>query len=254
MHLCDFAYFRLDASLVRPARCCRARAFATKPSFPQHCSSYTISWPIHRFPFFCQPHANLGGQHWDRVTCSKVRWGWGEEEILLAPHVPKQTGMAARKTALARDDAAKRRGVQSPALQPLLPFRPAVLCHPDTYMWFDVDGHAHEVLQGEGGEQGDPRMPALYVLAQYQALVKLQSQLLDGEAVFAFLDDVYIVALPNTFAPFMTCSSKRFGTARGFENKTRIWNAAAKNHHALPNSQCRATGALAARACVSLPS
>eukprot|EP00439_Symbiodinium_sp_Y106_P075616 s2771_g15.t1 len=135
------------------------------------------------FPFFCQPHANLGGQHWDRVTCSKVRWGWGEEEILLAPHVPKQTGMAARKTALARDDAAKRRGVQSPALQPLLPFARQFYAIPDTYMWFDVDGHAHEVLQGEGGEQGDPRMPALY-------------------AVFAFLDDVYIVALPKHVRAF----------------------------------------------------
>ena len=110
--------------------------------------------------------------------------------------------MAARKTALARDDAAKRRGVQSPALQPLLPFTRQFYAIPDTYMWFDVDGHAHEVFQGEGGEQGDPRMPALYVLAQYQALVKLQSQLLDGEAVFAFLDDVYIVALPKHVRAF----------------------------------------------------
>ena len=40
-------------------------------------------------------------------------------------------------------------------------------------------------------------MPAFYVLAQHGALCDLQRQLRDGEAVFAFLDDVYIVALPE---------------------------------------------------------
>ena len=40
-------------------------------------------------------------------------------------------------------------------------------------------------------------MPALYALAQHEALVELQSQLLDGETVFALLDDVYIVAVPE---------------------------------------------------------
>ena len=72
---------------------------------------------------------------------------------------------------------------------------------PSVYTWCDDDGCPHEVIQGEGGEQGDPLMPAFYALAslaQHDALCDLQGQLRDGEAVFAFLDDVYIVALPES--------------------------------------------------------
>ena len=36
---------------------------------------------------------------------------------------------------------------------------------PSVYTWCDDDGCPHEVIQGEGGEQGDPLMPAFYALA-----------------------------------------------------------------------------------------
>ena len=82
-------------------------------------------------------------------------------------------------------------------LHPLLPFARQFYSSPSVYTWCDDDGCLHEVSQGEGGEQGDPLMPAFYALAQHDAICDLQRQLRDGEAVFAFLDDIYIVALPE---------------------------------------------------------
>ena len=57
------------------------------------------------------------------------------------------------------------------------------------YVWTDDRGCSHEVCHAEGGEQGDPLMPGLYSLAAHGAL--------HGEAVFAFLDDIYVVAAPE---------------------------------------------------------
>ena len=36
---------------------------------------------------------------------------------------------------------------------------------PSSFFWEDVDGMDHEILQGEGGAQGTPFMPALFVHA-----------------------------------------------------------------------------------------
>ena len=43
----------------------------------------------------------------------------------------------------------------------------------------------------KGGEQGDPLMPLLFCSSVHNALMAVQEQLLPGEHVFAFLDDVY---------------------------------------------------------------
>ncbi|OLP88256.1 hypothetical protein AK812_SmicGene30452 [Symbiodinium microadriaticum] len=47
----------------------------------------------------------------------------------------------------------------------MLPF--VRLCYgaPSTFVWTDDEGVSHLVSQGEGGEQGDPLMPALFALA-----------------------------------------------------------------------------------------
>ena len=58
----------------------------------------------------------------------------------------------------------------------------------------------HEITQGEGGEQGDPLMPALDVLGQHRALVAVQATLLPSEKLFAFLDDIWVVANPRRIA------------------------------------------------------
>ena len=42
--------------------------------------------------------------------------------------------------------------------------------------------HSHDTAQGEGGEQGDPLMPALYALAQQPALHDVQAALREGES------------------------------------------------------------------------
>ena len=93
----------------------------------------------------------------------------------------------------------------------------------------DADGVGHVVHQGERGEQGDPLMPALYALAPHPALVEVQDQLLDGEALFAFLDDIYIVANPERVRPLLDALSAALWEHAHVQlraGKTRIWNAA----------------------------
>ena len=72
-------------------------------------------------------------------------------------------------------------------------------------------------------------MPAFYALAQHAALADLQSQLLDGEAILAFLDDVYIVAAPErvrTLYDALAAALWHRARIRFHEGKTRIWNSA----------------------------
>ena len=58
-------------------------------------------------------------------------------------------------------------------------------------------GVTHEIWQGEGGEQGDPLMPALYACGQHRALVHVSEHLLDTERLFAFMDDIYVSSKPD---------------------------------------------------------
>ena len=69
-------------------------------------------------------------------------------------------------------------------------------------------------------------MPTFCALAQHDALCDLQRQLRDGEAVFAFLDDGCVVALPErTRALYDALSNDLQDRARIrlHEGKTRIW-------------------------------
>ena len=84
------------------------------------------------------------------------------------------------------------------------------------YYWTDEDSEVWPIEQGDGGEQGDPLMPALFALGLHSALVssddKLQELMFesgpipeDGEGyftplLFAFLDDLYFFfSLPFFF-------------------------------------------------------
>ena len=78
-----------------------------------------------------------------------------------------------------------------------LPFVRQFYGSASTYLWEDQDGIVHTIMQAEGGEQGDPFMPALFALGQHPALQALQAQLQDDERLFAFLDDVYVVCSPD---------------------------------------------------------
>ena len=41
-------------------------------------------------------------------------------------------------------------------------------------LWEDKEGVVHRIVQAEGGEQGDPLMPALFSLGQHPALQAVQ--------------------------------------------------------------------------------
>ena len=56
---------------------------------------------------------------------------------------------------------------------------------PSTYLWEDAEGVEHSILQGEGGEQGDPLMPLLYLLGQHGALEATHEELAEGENLIA---------------------------------------------------------------------
>lgn len=57
--------------------------------------------------------------------------------------------------------------------------------------------------QGEGGEQGDPLMPALLFLTLRVAFQSVQSQFQHGEVLVAFLDDVYEVVSQGRVRPVL---------------------------------------------------
>ena len=100
---------------------------------------------------------------------------------------------------------------------------------PSHYIWHSATGEAHIISQAEGGEQGDPLMPALFSLVQRSALQTIQEHLLPNESLLAFLDDVYVVVPPHRVRPVYDVlahtlhSQARIQLNRG---KTRVWNAA----------------------------
>ena len=55
-----------------------------------------------------------------------------------------------------------------------IPFLLQFYGHPSTHLWEDEEGTVHEIQQGEGGEQGDPLMPALFAMGRHQALQAVQ--------------------------------------------------------------------------------
>ena len=79
----------------------------------------------------------------------------------------------------------------------LLPFVRLFYSDPSTFLWDDEVGDTHEIRQGEGGEQGDALMPLLFSLGQHRALKAVARGLEEGERLFAFLDDLYVICRPD---------------------------------------------------------
>ena len=75
----------------------------------------------------------------------------------------------------------------------MLPFVRMSYAQPSSYLWTDSEGTTHRILQGDGGEQGDPLMPLLFALGIHGALAEVSRRLLPSERLCAFLDDVYVV-------------------------------------------------------------
>ena len=111
----------------------------------------------------------------------------------------------------------------------LLPFIRAAYLEPSRYKWADAEGVRHDICQGEGGEQGDPLMPLLFSLAIHNALSEAKREMLLGEVLFAFLDDIYVVcSQASVRTVFNLLSEKLFAGAgiRFHAGKTRVWNKA----------------------------
>ena len=95
--------------------------------------------------------------------------------------------------------------------------------------WNDDNGDAHDVEQGEGGEQGDPLMPALFCLGMHPALDHIARTLPTGERIFAYLDDVYVVAPRDRVRQAYDIVAEDIRREAGIEinqGKTECWSAA----------------------------
>ena len=109
----------------------------------------------------------------------------------------------------------------------VLPFVRQFYGSPSTYIWQDEEGIVHDIPQGEGGEQGDALMPALFSLGQHPAFEAVQSQLLEGETICAFLDDVYAVCCPDRVVPIFNLFQRELWIHSRIEVhlvKTQVWN------------------------------
>ena len=82
--------------------------------------------------------------------------------------------------------------------------------HNSTHLRGDEEGTVHGIQQGEGGEQGDPLVPALFAMGQHQALQAVQKSLQPTETSMAFLDDVCVT---RTLGPCQ--ESRKSGTGQG---------------------------------------
>ena len=72
-------------------------------------------------------------------------------------------------------------------------------------------------------------MPLLFSLAIHNALAEVKAQLNEGEYLFAFLDDIYVLAKPGRVRDIYNLLDERLFTRAGIQlhtGKTRTWNRA----------------------------
>ena len=112
-------------------------------------------------------------------------------------------------------------------LRPLLPVVGLLYGSESRFLWTDAAGQTNVVRQAEGGERGDPLMPALLALAQHDALVEAASKLNPNERVFSFLEDLYVTtSKQRARVVFDTVSESVFRHAgvRAHLGKLKAWS------------------------------
>ena len=122
----------------------------------------------------------------------------------------------------------------------VLPFVLQFYSEPSQYLWEDDTGDTHLIEQGEGGEQGDPLMPLLFSLGQHSALQSLQSFLLPGEQLFAYLDNLYVVCSPERVGAIFTRLKSDLESHARIQvhlGKTKVWNRAGEEPEACSSMQ-----------------
>ena len=68
---------------------------------------------------------------------------------------------------------------------------------------------------------------------QHDALVEINAQLQEGELLFAFLDDVYVLCQPERVKVVYQLVEKTLEKRTGIhcnKGKTGVWNKCGKNH------------------------
>ena len=109
----------------------------------------------------------------------------------------------------------------------VLPFVRQFYGSPSSFLWDDACGNTHDIFQGEGGEQGDPLMPALYSLGQHRALEAVARRLYPTERLFAFLDDLYVVCRPDRVVDVQHILAAELWSHAKIQilhGKTQVWN------------------------------
>ena len=118
--------------------------------------------------------------------------------------------------------------LQLPTANRCIPFVRMFYGQQSQFVWHDTQGHAHVITQAEGGEQGDPLMPALFALGQRPALREVQRQLAPNEYLMAFLDDIYVAVTPQRVRPvydLLATHLHHHARIHLNQGKTRVWNA-----------------------------
>ena len=118
---------------------------------------------------------------------------------------------------------------RTPTAHRLLPFVLLAYGQQSRYLWSDSEGNPHEIVQGEGGEQGDALMPALFSLGMADGLRQAQAQLQPNELVVAYLDDVYIITSPERARAAYQVVTDTIAATCGIQpnlGKTVCWNKA----------------------------
>ena len=114
----------------------------------------------------------------------------------------------------------------TPGASALLPFVMQFYGKQSHYLWTDDNGKVHDVLQGEGCEQGDPLSPALFSLGLHKALKEAQDKLPEGDFLVAYLDDVYLCTTrENALQAFRTTTQhvRDHAGIRVHLGKTQCW-------------------------------
>ena len=88
-------------------------------------------------------------------------------------------------------------------------------------VWTDDAGADHDVLRAEGGQQGDPFMPAPYALTQHAALADVATALAPGDAVLALFDNTHIMCSPERGRLNLWRPQRRLVGSRRESNSTR---------------------------------
>ena len=111
----------------------------------------------------------------------------------------------------------------------MIPFVRLFCGSPSVFLWEDDVGDSHEIVQGEGGEQGDPLMPLLFSLGQHSAMLGINAGLAEGESLFAFLDDLYVLCSPERVKEVHSLIKQQLWSVANIQvhqSKTKVWNRA----------------------------